>query len=168
MLEHMASHILFDSHVDKTSLPCGLCLRPAPSCTFFIKGGKNTQIDMKKSTCASIVNFNYGTARESTNSSPASNVPIKCPECRDFEPAVWRYNLHEHFKQKHPNIPPARYGKMWEIGEDEVSKLKKIWDSRHTVRKTRTKKKGTSAIQISEAHSSRMAGRYVNTFIAWL
>jgi hypothetical protein len=54
VLEHMAAHILFDSSIDRSSEPCGLCLQPSPLCVYYLKKGKGAgtseQVDVVKST----------------------------------------------------------------------------------------------------------------------
>jgi hypothetical protein len=164
VLEHIAAHILFDPKVDRSTQPCGLCLRPSPACTFYLKktkGAKTFQVDKHKSTCANFISYNYATAEVSSQSSPASNVPLRCPLCTASAPAIWRYNLDYHIRTVHPAATPAAHEDLWKLDDDETAKLKEIWEKRYKMKKTRTGK-GTTEFRVSEAHSSRMAGRYVS------
>ncbi|KAF8176492.1 hypothetical protein BJ912DRAFT_857405 [Pholiota molesta] len=163
VLEHMAAHILFDPKIDRSILPCGLCLRPSPACTFYLKktkGAKTVQVDEQKSTCANFVSYNYATAEVSSNSSPASNVPMRCPLCVSSAPAIWRYNLEHHIRIMHKAASPSAHEDLWKLGGEEIMKLKEVWEKRHKGKKVRAGK-GPTEFQVSEAHSSRMAGRYV-------
>ncbi|KAF8148643.1 hypothetical protein B0H34DRAFT_668291, partial [Crassisporium funariophilum] len=155
VLEHMAAHILYDPLVDRSTQPCGLCLQPWPA------------LDEKKSRCAGLVTFNYATAEASTEASPTSNVPMKCPVCKGTSaPAIWKYNLEYHIRSQHKSASPAAHKDLFSIGEYEMKKLKETWDKRQKTKKTRPGKSTTTTnFQVSEAHSSRMAGRYVTKHI---
>lgn len=164
VLEHMSAHILFDSHIKRCDKPCGLCLRPAPLCKFYLKQGKGAgtsdQVDFAKSTCVQKVNFSYSVASVSTLSSPSSNVPLRCPICPAAEPCIWRYNILHHMRSKHPTIPLTPHEPCWQISNAEKHMLKEIWDNRHKQKKPRKSKKNTSSsLVISEAHSSRLTLR---------
>ena len=166
VLEHMSSHILFDSHIKRSDEPCGLCLRPAPLCRFYLKrgkgGGASDQVDFAKSTCIQKIHFSYSLASVSTLSSPSSNVPLRCPICPAADPCVWRYNIPFHMRSKHPTIPLTPYEPHWQISNDEKRMLKDVWDSRHKQKKPRkSKKKMSSSLVVSEAHSSRLTLRSV-------
>jgi hypothetical protein len=161
VLEHMSAHILFDLHIKRCDEPCGLCLRPAPLCKFYLKRGKgagtNDQVDFVKSTCIQKVNFSYSVASVSAPSSPSSNVPLRCPICPAAEPCVWRYNIPHHMRSKHPTIPLAPRESYWQITNAEKRMLKEIWDNRHKQKKLRRAKTDlSSSMVISEAHSSRL------------
>ncbi|KAI4518588.1 hypothetical protein K525DRAFT_208163 [Schizophyllum commune Loenen D] len=166
VLEHIASHILYDrKNVDLSTEPCGLCLRPYTVCQIHVKisnrRGKSStpRIDWKRSTCTNQVAFQYKNAMESTGSSPCSNVPLRCPLCPTAAPAVWRYNLCAHFKRAHPaaNIEEPALKKTYRLKDFEQSALKVIYENHRKVPKQRAKKVAT--LSISEAHSSHMAFR---------
>jgi len=165
VLEHAAAHVLFDSSIDATSQPCGLCLRPSPVCTFYVKKGKGSdaslQINYNKSTCANMLTFSYAVAATSTNSSPCSNVPIQCPWCSQSSPTIWRYNMYCHIKNLHTYVSLDDHKDIWKIGNSEKDGLKNVWANRHKVKKTRrTKKQLTAPLVISEAHVSHQVLRY--------
>jgi hypothetical protein len=52
----------------------------------------------------------YKKASQSSGAKPCTNVPIVCPECKpdpDGErkrEAIWRYNLEDHFRTRHPDF----------------------------------------------------------------
>jgi hypothetical protein len=159
VLEHAAAHILFDSKMDPTSEPCGLCLRPSPRCKFHLKKGKgsdaNPQVNYDKSTCANMQTFSYAVAAISTNSSPCSNVPIHCSWCSQSAPAIWQYNMYHHIKTHHAYVSLKDHENIWKIGKSEKDGLKKIWANRHKVKKTcKPKKQSIAPLVISEAHVS--------------
>ncbi|KAJ7892243.1 hypothetical protein B0H14DRAFT_3688388 [Mycena olivaceomarginata] len=134
ILEHCAAHLLYDSSVNRQHELCGLCMRPAPM---------------------------YAVAATSTSASPCSNVPVTCPLCGPKRPAVWKYNLEAHFRDVHYLANPQNFpaGVTVTISDDEKSRLKQIWDARHNHTQPRNLKKKRSPLQISEAHSSRLAFR---------
>jgi hypothetical protein len=167
ILEHMAAHILFDANTNRSDEPCGLCLRPSPLCAFYLKRGKGAgasdQADFTRSKCANNMHFSYSVASLSTPSSPCSNVPLHCPICPASEPCVWRYNLLYHMHAKHPTIPLTPHEPLWHITNTERQLIKEAWVNRHKQRKTRKSKKNIpSMLIVSEAHSSRLALRYVH------
>lgn len=167
VLEHMAAHILFDSSVERSSEPCGLCLRPTPVCVFHLKKGKGTgaseQVDFAKSACAKQIPFSYAVAAVSAPSSPSSNVPMHCPICPIIAPCVWRYNLPYHMRSKHPAISIMPYESLWLISNAEKCLIKEIWTSRHRQKKSRNSKNASdSGLVVSEAHSSCLVLRQVN------
>ncbi|KAF8874101.1 hypothetical protein CPB84DRAFT_1817928 [Gymnopilus junonius] len=149
VLEHNAGHILFDQHVNVANQPCGLCLRPVPACSFYLKKGKGEkttmQMDVKKSMCANKLGFQYQTAMESTKSTPCSNAPIPCPLCPKSALAIWQYNLRYHLKDAHrvDNLEPHSH-------LSTITHIKK-----HPRRSTKD-----SALVISEAHSTHLTLRY--------
>ncbi|KAH9022277.1 hypothetical protein EDB85DRAFT_2293264 [Lactarius pseudohatsudake] len=73
ILEHVTSHLLFDSTLDTTQELCGLCMRPSPQCAFYLRKGKGAgsapQIDERDKIC---------TASASPPSASAS-VPAPAP-----------------------------------------------------------------------------------------
>ncbi|EJD39840.1 hypothetical protein AURDEDRAFT_70847, partial [Auricularia subglabra TFB-10046 SS5] len=148
LLAHNAAHILFDSSVRATDEPCGLCMRPAG-------------IDYKKSTCAiGKFKMRYAVAAASSESSPASNVPISCPWCRPEAPAVWKYNLLTHARRAHPDRQISDIEPLAATSATERQLLKAIWSARHLVKKTRRSRKSAPALTLSEAHSTRNAFMY--------
>lgn len=98
---------------------------------------------------------------KSTTSSPCSNVPIKCPLCSYDAPAVWHYNMKNHFTRAHPSAEPSKYKTLWTLDNFEKEEMKKVWAARLKVPVKRNKKPNTPALVISQAHSSRLALRYV-------
>jgi len=92
VLEHIGSHILYDPTVIQSIEPlCGLCLRPAQLCQFYLEKGKGAK--------------GNGIAAESTASSPCSNVPIHCPICPQTDPAIkyerlWKLSNFERSKSR--------------------------------------------------------------------
>jgi hypothetical protein len=166
VLEHMGAHILYDTTIDGEA--CGLCLRPSPMCRLVLKKGRGADasysLDLKKSTCANLMRFQYTSAEQSSKSSPCSNVPIICPLCPAQNPAVWTYNLHIHFREQHKIVSPLQYPVKVQLSECEREAMKKIWDTRFKfdtmTRKHRNlKNKKDVPMRISEAHSSRLALR---------
>jgi hypothetical protein len=161
VLEHMGAHILYDPTVDGEA--CGLCLRPSPMCKLVLKKSRGAEaslsLDLKKSTCANLMRFQYSSAEQSSKSSPCSNVPIICPLCPTQNPAVWTYNLHTHFRVRHKIVNPLQYPAKVLPSESERDAMKKIWDARFDTRKPRNLKNKAVPMIISEAHSSRLALR---------
>jgi len=154
----MGAHILFDPAVLQSMPLCGLCLRPAPLCQFFLTKGKgangNIKIDQKTSRgCLIQLNYSYGIAAISTSSSPCSNIPIHCTLCSKSDPTIWRYFMKVHFQEKHPNAPIAKYEHLWTLSNFEISEMKKIWAKRAKVTAKRAKK---FTLQISENHRARI------------
>ncbi|KZV81561.1 hypothetical protein EXIGLDRAFT_844497 [Exidia glandulosa HHB12029] len=135
--------------------------RPAGCCVFFLrkaKGTDNLQINYQKSHCAyGKLTMQYGTAAQSSESSPSSNVPIRCPWCPETQPAVWKYNLLQHARKAHPLRDPAELLNVAKVGATEKELLKKIWTQRHVVKKKRKSKKKKAALTISDAHNTRNA-----------
>jgi hypothetical protein len=65
-------------------------------------------------------------------------------------------------QSKHPAISITPYNTLWQITNAEKSLLKEIWNNRHKQKKARkSRKKNSSGLEISEAHSSRLALRRV-------
>jgi hypothetical protein len=165
ILSHIGAHILHDPKVDRSSEPCGLCLQPSPMCQFYLKKGKGAKGTLKinhaaSKGCPNLIKFSYGTASRSSKSSPCSNVPIRCPLCSSSDPAVWKYNMKFHFKLTHPSAPLSKYDHLWLLSSFEKSQLAGFWKDRYKVTVKRPNKKNkVSPLQISEAHSSRLALR---------
>ncbi|KAJ7183908.1 hypothetical protein C8R46DRAFT_1309168 [Mycena filopes] len=148
ILAHVGSHILHDPSVDPSTQPCGLCLRPSGMCKFYLK---------KSGSAANTLTLNmavYGTAEVSKESSPCSNVPLRCKYCNPKDPAVWRYNFREHLIQQHPNVSLATHSHIWELSDAEKVGMQKVWEARD---KRKKPKKPKHPLVISQAHSSRRA-----------
>ncbi|KAJ7673391.1 hypothetical protein B0H17DRAFT_947258 [Mycena rosella] len=127
VLEHCAAHILHDPSVNRMDELCGLCLRPAPMCTFYLrKSNGGVQIDWYKSTCLYKINFQYAVAASSSSGSPCSNVPLICKECGMKKPAVWRYNLSAHFRKFHRLSDPKSWPMDVTITDAEMDGLENI------------------------------------------
>jgi len=161
VLEHIGVHILYDPVVLQSMPLCGLCLRPAPLCQFFLTKGKgangNVRIDQKASRgCLMTLNYSYSIAATSTSSSPCSNVPMCCELCSKSDPAIWRYFMKTHFQEKHPNTPIAKYEHVWTLSNFEMSEMKKIWGKRTKVTVNWVKK---VTLQISEDHCAQIPSR---------
>ncbi|KAE9399163.1 hypothetical protein BT96DRAFT_748707, partial [Gymnopus androsaceus JB14] len=151
ILTHMAAHILYDPALDQTLQPCGLCLSTTGACWFYLKKGKGAdasiQIDWNASRGCPVLKklvrrFSYKAASESTKASPCSNVPRNCPLCLDKDaPAVWLYNMRQHFLSSHPSITLLDYEHLWKHTNLEDKLMENRWDDRHQVRKKRVLKK---------------------------
>lgn len=117
------------------------------------------QLNVKKSSCANKLTFQYAVAEESSQSAPCSNVPIACPLCpKRSAPAVWRYILPYHLKDVHKlnNLEP--YANLWTISQSEKTQLKNLWNEKHTTKRARKSQK-KSRLDISDAHCSHLALR---------
>lgn len=164
VLEHIGSHILFDSGVDNANEPCGLCLRPSSLCRYFVVKGRGAKaslrIDTQRSSgCQRSVNYQYARAASSVKTAPCSNVPLVCPLCPKSDPAVWKYNLEHHLIHRHSVNASKQYMHLWEIKQDERDAMKFIWTNRKKTKLTRKskKKQGSVRLQISDEHKSTAA-----------
>jgi hypothetical protein len=64
--------------------------------------------------------------------------------------------MPHHVKSKHPHVSLRENEDMWKIGNSEKQELRKIWDKRHEIKKSRKGKKNSKpSLVISDAHSSR-------------
>ena len=165
VLEHIGAHVLHDPGLNKSTPLCGLCLRPAPLCQFFLKKGKgaNGRLRVNETLsrgCLVKVKYAYHVASKSTASSPCSNVPIQCPLCPNADPVVWRYFMKTHFREVHPNAPILKYDHLWKISNFEISEMKKIWAKRLIVTATRTRKTKIPPLIISEDHRAQIPRCY--------
>ncbi|KAH9003649.1 hypothetical protein EDB86DRAFT_2826236 [Lactarius hatsudake] len=166
VLAHIASHILHDLTVDKSQEPCGLCLRPANMCTIYLtkRSGRNYQPTVKYMgivPCPNATNFSYSAAMVSSDSAPCSNVPLQCPYCPDGSPAVWRYNMQQHFRHRHQGIDITKHEDLWKITPDEATAMAAIWKNRRKQPKRRGKGKLKVPLKLSEAHSSHRVSSYI-------
>ncbi|KAK0451744.1 hypothetical protein EV421DRAFT_1060672 [Armillaria borealis] len=168
LLEHMGAHILYDKNIDRSLEPCGLCLRPSPVCSFYLKRSSGTvsdmRVDQKRSVCINKVSFRYKVAATSPSTSLCSNIPVICPECPPKAPAVWKYNMPSHMKRKHPHVPQNALREEWVVSDLEMDEMKNIWSGRHKNKKSKknkknkkNKKQGKQGLQVSEAHKSALA-----------
>ena len=163
ILEHVATHFLFDNTLDTTKELCGLCMRPSPLCSFYLRKGKGVgsapQIDERVSRCPNFMGkLFYSTAATERTNSPCTNVPVTCPLCPSTLAAVWKYNMKTHLARIHPSTKGCDLPKAYVISESERAALKILWEKRHkTSRRFRRRNVTPRAFAISEAHSSRLA-----------
>jgi hypothetical protein len=158
VVEHIGAHILHDDTVDRSSEPCGLCLRPAPLCKIVLKTAKgsmgNIAIDMKSSSCPNLVKFSIATAAACSEASPCTNHPIKCPFCPKLSPAVWSYNFRHHLLRFHPSVHSSNHKSLWTPSKLEKDGMKRVWQLRHKQPKPRARAQRPSLV-ISETHRTR-------------
>ncbi|KAF8148942.1 hypothetical protein B0H34DRAFT_668127, partial [Crassisporium funariophilum] len=165
VLEHIGAHILFDPSIIHSALPlCGLCLRPAPLCQYFLKKGKGVHASLTINTesskgCLIKTKYSYRVASESTASSPCSNVPLRCPLCPKADPAVWRYFLKTHFLEKHKTATLSKYEHLWKLTNFETSEMRKIWAKRMTATVKRTKKPQRAPLVVLEDHHAQIPSK---------
>ena len=164
VLEHIGAHVLHDPGLNKSTPLCGLCLRPAPLCQFFLKKGKGAngclRVNETLSRGCLVKVKSYHVASKSTASSLCSNVPIQCPLCPNADPVVWHYFLKTHFWEVHLNAPILKYDHLWKISNFEISEMKKIWVKRLIVMATRTRKTKVPSLIISEDHHTQIPRCY--------
>ena len=160
ILEHAAAHVLHDPKVERTTEPCGLCLRPAPLCQIFLKKGKgaNRTLKIDKYTgCPIKPSFSYGVASESSASSPCSNVPITCPLCpAKVTPAIWKYNMKYHIRNVHKTATLSNHEHLWKLSNFEIMEMKNIWTKRHSVPVKHPKKSKAPPLVVSDVYRSRI------------
>ncbi|KAF6742614.1 hypothetical protein DFP72DRAFT_830335 [Ephemerocybe angulata] len=176
VLEHVGCHILFNTLVtEAVSDPCGLCLRSAQQCKWFVRsvGHGRPMSEIRKATGLvrlfsdfRHISYVYGVAAVSSPASPCSNVPLQCPLCAKADPAVWRYNLHRHLVTVHPTASPADYASLWTISDSETATMKKLWASHQPKAPKRARKSNTPKLVISEAHTSLATDAYIVYFQA--
>ncbi|KAN0115728.1 hypothetical protein V8E52_006674, partial [Russula decolorans] len=158
VLEHMGAHILYDPSLNCTEEQCGLCLRPASMCPIYVTKGRGVQarhtVEFTKSHCLNLVRFNYKNATESTKKSPCSNVPTICPLCAPGSPAVWKYSLEAHFRNRHRLTNPSHF--PCPVGQSQSEKygMKIVWQGCFKKRKSYNSKSKRLAphLAVSEAH----------------
>ena len=163
VLEHIATHILFDNTLDTTTEPCGLCMHASPLCAFYLRKGKGVgsapQINERVSRCPNFIGkFSYSAAATECTNSPCTNVPVICPLCPSTSAAVWKYNMKTHLARIHPSTKGSDFPNAFVISNSEKAALKVLWEKRHTV--SRRRRQGNTAsnpLSISELHSSRQA-----------
>ncbi|KAJ7281329.1 hypothetical protein C8J57DRAFT_1558865 [Mycena rebaudengoi] len=85
------------------------------------------------------------------------------PQCifylRKGTPAIWKYNLAEHFRAVHNLVAPASWPAECTIGGSQTTALLKIWKKRNKIPQPRQTGKSREHLEISEQHSSRLAFR---------
>lgn len=164
IVEHISAHILHDSSVDRSTEPCGLCLRPAPHCKIILKKTKgrtgNLAIDMKASSCPNLVKFSIRIAAKCSEASPCTNHPMNCPYCPKAAPATWSYTFRQHLLHVHPAIPLDKHRSIWTLSKLEKDGMKQVWEQRLKQSKVHAKAQRAPLV-ISEAHRSRLVLRYV-------
>ena len=161
VLEHISAHLLFDKSLDLTLELCGLCLRPAPNCVFYLRKGKGAgslcQVDDRKSHCPNLRRFAYASAATEALNAPCTNVPIVCPLCPSSGAAIWKYNAGINFSKHHPTVIPTELLKNVTISKSECAALQLRWEKRHSTRKRQPKENRTPLLVIADQHSSRLA-----------
>ncbi|KAJ7181372.1 hypothetical protein C8R43DRAFT_1101284 [Mycena crocata] len=164
VLGHIGAHILFDPKIDRSTQPCGCCLNPSPMCEFFLTTSGKKKINPARSKCpSSAIKFTYSVAANSSPSSPCSNVQLNCPLCGSTSPAVFRYNFLQHLKTVHPTAPVDKYTSVWQLSPVEMKAMKTLWDNRAKGVPIPTKRKSKATYSVSDAHSSRLSMRPVNS-----
>ena len=161
VLEHIGAHILFNNNLILSLEPCGLCLRPSPSCVFYLRKGKGAgsscQVDLRCSRCPRLQRFSYQSASIEAPNSPCTNVPIVCPLCPSTASAVWKYNMRAHFSKHHPTASFGDHFPDMHISNSERDALQQKWRSRYKTRKSKATKKSEVPLAFSDEHSSRQA-----------
>ena len=156
LIQHISSHVLFNSSLNKTLQLCGLCFRPYPTCIIYLRKGKGAgssiQVDLKKFRCPNLQKFSYQHAATGAPTSPCTNVPVECPLCPSTG-AVWKYNIEAHFAKMHPSADFAQYSLPFNISNAEIESMWLVWKKRK-VKQRSTKKSNKVPLPISEAHST--------------
>ncbi|TEB26935.1 hypothetical protein FA13DRAFT_1795184 [Coprinellus micaceus] len=147
VLEHMAAHIQHDPKVKKIDQPCGICLRPAPICQFYLEKSKGAnggdRIDQWHSICKHQVQFHYSKASKATTASPS----------------IWKYNLPLHFKHTHLNRSLDGFPDLnWSLTNFEREEIRKRWVKRQATPRRVRKKGDEPQFVISDAHRSDGGG----------
>ncbi|KAH8997735.1 hypothetical protein EDB86DRAFT_3152472 [Lactarius hatsudake] len=163
ILEHVASHLLFDSTLDTTQELCGLCMRQSPQCAFYLRKGKGAgsapQIDECVTRCPNFTGkLSYLSAATERTNSPCTNVPMICRLCPSTSAAVWKYNMKTHRARFHLSTTGGEFPRDFVVSESEKAALKVLWETRFTISRRRRKHNVTTMpLAISEVHSSRQA-----------
>ena len=160
ILEHVAMHILFDNSLDNTKEYCGLCMRPSPLCSFYLRKGKGAgsvqQIDERVSRCPNFMGrLFYSAAATERPNSPCTNVPVTCPLCPSTSAAVWKYNMKIHLAQTHPSTKGSDFPKAYAISDSKKAALKIQWEKRHSAHRRRKPNATSRPLPVSEVHSSQ-------------
>ena len=160
VLAHIRSHVLHNVAIDRTLEPCGLCLHPTTLCTIYLRrwSARNRHWTVRYGgtvPCPNVTNFSYATAMISSESSPCSNVPVICPYCPDESPAIWRYNMRSHLKDRHRTVNAYKNKELWVLTKDEETAMATVWKNRYKQPKKHGKGKHKLPLKLSEVHSSR-------------
>ncbi|TDL21391.1 hypothetical protein BD410DRAFT_724399, partial [Rickenella mellea] len=165
LVQHMGTHILFSRGISPADNPCGFCFNTGSTCAIYLKKGKGShggiQIDLERSRCPNLANLSVKRAANSTSSSPCTNAPLTCPICLPGSPAIWKYNLREHFRQRHENVNADLHQHLFNITKDEKTLMKNIFDLKPRITKKKRKAAARDNLAISEAHSVRQTLRLV-------
>ncbi|KZT32767.1 hypothetical protein SISSUDRAFT_1132976 [Sistotremastrum suecicum HHB10207 ss-3] len=164
VIGHMAAHLLHDISVPKDVPRCGFCLKPDPTCRCAFRGKKESpQLDAVKTIGCRVFGkdgfiklFKYQYAAKSSKRSPCSNVPIPCPVDPDGCAPVWKYSLQAHLHRNH-SVDPEQYKEYYQLSKLERQGMRDLWNNRHNSKPKKTLETAKS-LQISAAHSSRLAG----------
>ena len=109
---------------------------------------KDQSKDVKGVSCE--MNYSYGIAAESTTSSPCSNVPIHCPICPKTDPAIWKYFMKVHFKEKHKTLNLTKYERLWKLSNFKRSDEEDMDKTGKGTSQTNKKVKSSAAGDIRE------------------
>jgi hypothetical protein len=154
----MGSHILHDPHIDDTMNPCGFCLDTNSLCKIYLK--RNGAIDVEKSYCPYVRNIRINQAKAFSITQPCTNHPLSCELCPENSVAIWKYNFAAHLRTTHGTAEPQNYTDVWGLHPNEKTLMLGVFDNRKRQRKSAQSSK-KSQLLISDAHSSRLALRYV-------
>lgn len=155
LLLHNAAHILTEPELAEQS-PCGFCLRTNGECRIVLQPGKANKIDSGKSVCKNLIKIQLRKAGTYLQTSPCTNIPMKCPLCPPDADAVWRYNLRQHIEVRHPGYSPVSHEKLWQVLDQEREHVAKHLGIKR--RRMKEEVLSTSA-HISETHCSTSALR---------
>ncbi|KAH8980974.1 hypothetical protein EDB86DRAFT_3133864 [Lactarius hatsudake] len=144
ILEHVASHLLFDSTLDTTQELCGLCMRQSPQCAFYLRKGKGAgsapQIDKQ----VILPVGGNGTHQLALYKRPddMSSLPI---------------NISSSLEVQHED-PLSAVSSVHYRCKSEKAALKVLWETQFTISRRRRKHNVTTMpLAISEVHSLRQA-----------
>ncbi|PBK88629.1 hypothetical protein ARMGADRAFT_1065534 [Armillaria gallica] len=156
LLRHSGAHILHDPSF-RDQEPCGFCLTTDGSCSIRLHQRRQADhVDIKKSQCPHVVSTNLLKAERSSERSPCTNRPLRCPLCPEYADAVWRYILRSHISRIHPSANIMLYEDLWGISSDERTRMKQQYLT--VPRQSRkTRNLGLQKLRVSETHGTRMA-----------
>lgn len=131
-LNHFCYHFI-ENHFPQEHELCPLCFGPVALCEVYLESGQPRVVCAMYTPTSNAFNLGYSLKfsmapmKKISASSPCTNHPIVCPVCHpdladkshciDTEgpvsrkkkvlkrPAVWKYNMRLHFKQKHTGCP---------------------------------------------------------------
>lgn len=159
LLLHMGAHILHDSRMKDANNPCGLCLNLGSLCTIRLvrRGRSGDQTNMVNSRCPNLHKISLKHAAKFSKMSPCTNTPKRCPLCPKVSDAIWKYNIRSHVANVHGG-DISLYQDLYTISNEESVLMKAVFLSKPWKTK---RKKPAQNLKISEAHSTRVALRYV-------